>query len=106
MQLSLPSSAAAAYLDNERKIAPRIDQLLFESLPMRLRTRMVNEAEPGKGAYLIWWHDRLLARCGEADMTLDGAGEHDWPDIPPAWLAFAWIAALRASDGKRMAPGK
>ncbi len=105
-QLGLSSSAAAAYLDNERKIVPRVDQLLFESLPMRLRTRMVNEAEPGTGAYLIWWQERLLARCGEADMTLDGAGEHDWPDIPPAWLALGWIAALRRDDGKRMAPGK
>lgn len=93
--LGLPSAAASAYLDNERKVAPRIDELLFESLPMRQRTRLVNEIEPGSGGYLLWWQERLLARCGEPGMTLDGARDEDWPDIPAAWFALGWIAALR-----------
>lgn len=104
--LGLPSAAPSAYLDNERKIVPRIDELLFESLPMRLRTVMANDMEPGRGGYLLWWYERLLAYDSEQRMTPGGAGRDDWPDIPAAWLGLGWIAHLRANDGKRMAPGK
>ncbi|UAW99748.1 hypothetical protein KEM63_07230 [Halopseudomonas nanhaiensis] len=105
-ELGLPSAAPAAYIENERKIMPRIDELLFESLPMRLRTVMANDMAPGQGGYLRWWYERLLAYGGAQQMGHGGAGENDWPDIPAAWLAFGWIALLRAHDGERMAPGK
>ena len=93
--LGLPVSAEAAYLENEHKLLPQIDQLLFESLPMRLRAVMLNHHQPGGGAYLSWWYARLLARAGEPGFELEGVGEHDWPDIPPAWVAIAWLCGLR-----------
>lgn len=105
-ELGLPSAAEAAYLDNERKIVPRIDELLFESLPMRLRMTMVNDMPPGDGGYIHWWYEQLLAYSGEQNVAPGGAGRDDWPDMPAAWLALGWIARLRADDGKRMAPGK
>jgi len=93
--LELKPAARTAYLDNERRIFPAIDALLFESLPMRLRTDMANRHAPGAGACLGWWQQRLLARAGVAGFDLAGLGEDDWPDIPPGWFALGWICGLR-----------
>ncbi len=95
--LGIAPAAPAAYLENEQRLLPRLDQLLFESLPMRLRGILLNDYRPGSGAYVGWWHDRLLARAGEPGYSLEGIGDADWPDVPPAWLAFAWICVLRQS---------
>lgn len=95
--LELTPSARSAYLENERKIVPVIDRLLFESLPMRLRADMANQRLTGEGDYLVWWQQRLLARAGVPGHDLGGLGEHDWPDIPAAWFALGWICSLRWS---------
>ena len=94
-RLGLTPAARSAYLENERKIVPVIDSLLFESLPMRLRADMANQNRAGEGSYLLWWQQRLLARAGVPGHGLDGLGEHDWPDIPAAWFALGWICSLR-----------
>ncbi|WP_185266591.1 hypothetical protein [Halopseudomonas xiamenensis] len=101
--LELQPAARSAYLDNERKIFPAIDALLFESLPMRLRTDMANLHAPGAGACLLWWQQRLLARAGVPGFDLAGLGEDDWPDIPPGWFALGWICGLRR-NAVRMTP--
>ena len=97
--LELTPAARSAYLDNERKIYPAIDSLLFESLPIRLRTEMANRHVMGDGACLQWWLERLLARSGVAGDDLAGLSDNDWPDIPPAWLALGWISSLRGAAG-------
>lgn len=94
-QLDLPFVAASAYLENERQISPAIDELLFASLPLRLRANLANEQPPGTGFYLHWWHERLLARAGAEGFTLEGLGAEDWPEMPPAWLALGWLCSLR-----------
>lgn len=93
--LELVPSPRSAYLENERKIVPVIDRLLFESLPMRLRAEMASQRTVGEGGYLAWWQQRLLARAGVPGHDLGGLGEHDWPDIPAAWFALGWIGRLR-----------
>lgn len=93
--LELTPSARSAYLENERKIFPVIDRLLFESLPMRLRADMAHQRIAGDGTYLLWWQQRLLARAGVPGHDLGGLGEHDWPDMPAAWFALGWICSLR-----------
>jgi hypothetical protein len=97
--LGLQGAAEAAYLENEQTLLSRLDELLFESLPMRLRATMLNDHQPGGGAYLSWWYERLLARAGEPGFDLAGIGEQDWPDIPPAWVAIAWLCGLRRFGG-------
>ncbi|WP_022964188.1 hypothetical protein [Halopseudomonas pelagia] len=97
-QLDLPAIAATAYLENEQQIRKAIDELLFTSLPMRLRAELAGE-QIGNGFYLSWWHDRLLARAGVINYTLEGLGADDWPEMPPSWLALAWIASLRVQPG-------
>lgn len=94
-RLNLPTVAEAAYLDNERQIFSAVDELLFASLPMRLRAELVKRYTPGDGHYMAWWHQRLLARAGEPDNDLEGLGRHDWPEMPPAWLAIGWLCGLR-----------
>lgn len=93
--LELAPAARSAYLENERKIVPVIDRLLFESLPMRLHADLANQHVPGEGGYLIWWEQRLLARAGVPGHDLAGLSENDWPDIPAAWFALGWICSLR-----------
>lgn len=93
-QLDLPAIAASAYLENEQQIGNAVDGLLFASLPMRLRAELAVEPR-GNNYFVSWWHDRLLARAGVVDCSLDGLGADDWPEIPPAWLALAWIGKLR-----------
>lgn len=97
--LELTPAARSAYLDNERRIFPAIDSLLFESLPIRLRTDMANRHVMGDGACLQWWWERLMARAGVLGYDLGGLGKNDWPDIPPAWLALGWIISLRRTAG-------
>ncbi|SDS40199.1 hypothetical protein SAMN05216198_1867 [Halopseudomonas litoralis] len=97
--LKLTPAARSAYLDNERKIFPAIDILLFESLPIRLRTDMANRHVMGDGACLQWWLERLLARAGVSGYDLGSLGDDDWPEIPPAWLALGWIVSLRFAAG-------
>ncbi|MEH6388608.1 hypothetical protein [Pseudomonas profundi] len=94
-QLDLQPAAESAYLENEQKIYPAIDVLLFESLPLRLRTVMLERYPPGSGKYVGWWQDQLLARAGEPGSALDGLGENDWPELPAAWLALGWLCGLR-----------
>lgn len=94
-QLDMQPAAESAYLENEQKIYPAIDVLLFESLPLRLRTVMLERYAPGSGKYVSWWQDQLLARAGEPGFELEGLGEHDWPDVPAAWLALGWLCGLR-----------
>lgn len=96
--LGLAPAARSAYLENERKVYPAIDSLLFESLPLRLRTDMANQHVMGSGACLQWWQERLLARAGVPGHDLAGLGDNDWPDIPPAWFALGWICGLRQPD--------
>lgn len=93
--LKLPAAARSAYLENERRIFPTIDTLLFESLPMRLRADMANQHVMGEGGCLRWWQQRLLARSGVPGHDLAGLGEDDWPDMPAAWFALGWICGLR-----------
>lgn len=94
-QLDLPAIATSAYLENERQICTAIDQLLFASLPLRLRAVLANDHRPGSGSYLSWWHDRLLARAGASGYAMEGLGADDWPEMPPSWLALGWLASLR-----------
>lgn len=96
--LELTPAARSAYLENERKIFPAIDSLLFESLPMRLRTDMANRHVMGDGACMRWWQERLLARAGVPGHDLGGLGDDDWPDMPPAWFALGWICGLRIAS--------
>lgn len=90
--LGLVPSARAAYLENEKKVLSGVDQRLFEGLPLSTRSHMANQYEPGSGAYLSWWYDRLQTR---ASTVLDEYDDGDWPDIPPAWFALAWICNVR-----------
>lgn len=94
-RLGLPAAAEAAYLDNERQIFAAVDELLFASLPMRLRADLIKRYTPGDGHYMAWWNQRLLARAGEPGHELEGLGAHDWPEMPPAWLAVGWLCGLR-----------
>ena len=103
-QLGLERAATAAYLENEPKLASEIDRRLFESLPMRLRMELSNQAQPGTGFYIRWWHEQLFERGGASGLTV--WNENDWPDMPASWLALGWICALRHSNGEKMAPGK
>lgn len=93
--LELTPAARSAYLENECRIFPAFDSLLFESLPMRLRTEMANRHVMGHGACLQWWLERLYARAGIAGHDLAGLGDNDWPDMPPGWFALGWISGLR-----------
>lgn len=103
-QLGLPAVTESAYLENEIQIRAAIDHLLFESLPMRLRAKLVGEYVPGSSHYLDWWHDRLLARAGAEGYALEGLGPDDWPEMPPSWLAFGWLARLRHDADGRLKP--
>lgn len=106
-RLDLPPVAESAYLENERQIYSAVDELLFASLPMRLRAELVNRYPCGHGHYLAWWQQRLLARAGEPGHELDGLGPHDWPEMPPAWLAIGWLCGLRlfsTEDAQSPAP--
>jgi hypothetical protein len=94
-RLDLPTVAEAAYLENEQQIHAAVDELLFASLPMRLRAELLNRYTPGSGHYIAWWHQRLLARAGEPEHDLEGLGADDWPEMPPAWLAIGWLCGLR-----------
>lgn len=95
-QLGLPVIAASAYLENELQVSKAVEQLLFTSLPMRLRAELASEPT-GHGFYLKWWQERLLARAGVAAYSLAGLGADDWPELPPSWLALGWLASLRVS---------
>lgn len=103
-QLGLERAATAAYLENEPRLAREIDRLLFESLPMRLRMDLSRQAQPGSGAYLLWWQRHLTVRSDPTKRTV--LGNNDWPEMPPSWLALGWICRLRDDDGEKMAPGK
>ena len=94
-QLGLTAAARSAYLENEAKIFAAIDGLLFESLPLRLRAELANQLAPGKGDYLLWWQQRLLARARVPGYELAGLGADDWPEMPAAWFALGWICSLR-----------
>ena len=96
--LELTPAARSAYLDNERQIVPTIDMRLFESLPPRLRADMANRCAPGKGHYLVWWQQQLLARAGVPGHELGKLDEQHWPDMPAAWFALGWICSLRIRD--------
>ncbi|MFA5679586.1 MAG: hypothetical protein WC953_14490 [Pseudomonas sp.] len=103
--LKLPAAARSAYLENERRIFPAIDILLFESLPMGLRADMANQHVAGEGGCLRWWRQRLLARSGVPGYDLAGLGEADWPGMPAAWFALGWICSLRQAGTNSGAPG-
>ena len=94
-RLGLTPAARSAYLENEQRIVPAIDRLLFESLPLRLRAGLANQLAVGEGGYLLWWQQRLLARAGVPGYELAGLGEQDWPELPAAWFALGWICSLR-----------
>jgi hypothetical protein len=94
-QLDLPAAAQAAYLENEQRIFAAVDQLLFASLPMRLRAGLLNRYAPGTGHYIAWWQQRLMARAGVQDHELEGLGPDDWPEMPAGWLALGWLCGLR-----------
>ena len=96
--LELTPAARSAYLDNERQIVPAIDMRLFESLPLRLRAEMANRHTPGKGGYLAWWQQQLLARAGVPGHESGERDEQNWPDMPAAWFALGWICSLRVRD--------
>lgn len=49
-QLSLPAAAETAYMENEARILPAVDRLLFESLPSELRSSLAGHQPPGGGA--------------------------------------------------------
>lgn len=93
--LGLIPAARAAYLENEQRIGPAIDRLLFESLPMRMHAEMASRLVPGEGGYLSWWQKQLLARAGVPGYEREGLGDNDWPEIPPAWFALGWIVSQR-----------
>ncbi len=97
--LGVAPAARSAYLDNEQKILPAIDQLLFAGLPLQLRSTLVSQHTPGTGAYLDWWHARLLARAGVPGFVLDDLGNDIWPELPPGWFALGWICRLRTASG-------
>ncbi len=105
-QLGLPTAAEAAYLENEQQILATVDELLFTSLPMRLRAGLVSRHVPGNGYYMAWWQQRLLARVGEPGYQLDGLGPGDWPEMPARWLAIAWLCGLRVltDSGDTLSP--
>ncbi|MEH6566059.1 MAG: hypothetical protein V7756_12095 [Halopseudomonas sp.] len=88
-------AAEAAYLDNEKRIFVALDELLFASLPMRLRGQLANQHRTGQGYYVVWWYERLMARAGETGFELTDLSDVDWPDMPPAWLAIGWLCGLR-----------
>lgn len=98
-QLDLTPAAESAYLENEKQIFTAVDELLFASLPMRLRAELINRYPPGDGHYITWWQHRLLARAGEPGHELDGLGPDDWPEIPAGWLAVGWLCGLRRLAG-------
>ena len=94
-QMGLQPAAQAAYLENEQRIFSALDELLFASLPMRLRAQLAGQHATGNGFYLVWWYERLMARAGEPGFELLDIGAADWPDMPPAWLALGWLCGLR-----------
>lgn len=95
-QLSLPAAAETAYMENEARILPAVDRLLFESLPSELRSSLAGHQPPGGGAYMLWWYDSLRARA-EAAVSGDSEQSGLWPAIPPSWLALGWLSVLRSS---------
>ena len=100
-QMDLQPAAQAAYLENEKQIFTRLDELLFASLPMRLRAQLAGQHVTGQGFYLVWWYERLMARAGEPGFELLDIGAADWPDMPPAWLALGWLCGLRLQHQSR-----
>lgn len=94
-QLGTPAAAKAAYLENEQRIYSAIDERLFGSLPLRLRADLAAQHPTGRGFYVDWWYERLMARAGQRSYDLAGAADEDWPDIPAAWLALGWLCGLR-----------
>ena len=93
--LGVPAAATSAYLENERRIFSAIDELLFGSLPLRLRAELASQHPTGQGFYVNWWYERLMARAGEGNYDLAGVGVADWPDVPAAWVALGWLSGLR-----------
>src|SRR5690606_9622233 len=77
-----------------------LDSLLLESLPLRLRGELANLFVAGEGGLLRWWHSQLLARAGVPGYGVEGLGEEDWPDMPPAWFALGWAAGLRQTGDR------
>lgn len=98
--LGLPVAARSAYLENELRLFRELDSLLLESLPLRLRGELANRFVAGEGGLLRWWHRQLLARAGVPGYGVEGLGEEDWPDMPPAWFALGWIAGLRQTGDR------
>jgi len=94
-QMGCEVAAPTAYLDNERRIFIALDELLFASLPMRLRSKLASQHRTGQGFYIVWWYERLMARAGEPDFEMTDLSDADWPDMPPAWLALGWLCGLR-----------
>src|SRR5690606_37627806 len=106
--LGLPVAARSAYLENELRLFRALDSLLLESLPLRLRGELANRFVAGEGGLMRWWHSQLLARAGVAGDGVEGLGEEDWPDMPPACFALGWVAGLRQAgerDPGSGAPG-
>ncbi|WP_341708439.1 hypothetical protein [Halopseudomonas sp.] len=97
--LDIPAAAESAYLENEQRIYCAIDERLFGSLPLRLRAELAGQHPTGRGYYVRWWYERLMARTGERKYDLAGAAPEDWPDIPAAWLALGWLCGLRLQQG-------
>ncbi|SDR90651.1 hypothetical protein SAMN05216271_0702 [Halopseudomonas sabulinigri] len=94
-EMGCDAAAPSAYLENEKRIFVALDELLFGSLPMRLRSSLANEHRTGHGFYVVWWYERLMARAGMPDFELTDLSDVDWPDMPPAWLALGWLCGLR-----------
>jgi hypothetical protein len=94
-QLSLPAAAQTAYMENEIKIVPAVDHLLFGSLPAELRASLAGHKPPGGGAYLLWWNETLRERAASSALP-DRTGDGFWPAIAPSWLALGWVSALRS----------
>lgn len=97
--LGIAPAARSAYLENEQKILPAIDQLLFAGLSPQLRSALASQHQPGSGASLDWWHTQLLARAGVMGSTADSLSSAKWPDLPPGWFALGWICRLRTASG-------
>ena len=95
VQLDLSVAAEAAYLENEQRIFAAVDDLLFASLPLRLRAGLLNRYAPGAGHYIAWWQQHLMARAGVQGYELEGLGLDDWPEMPAGWLALGWLCGLR-----------
>lgn len=93
--LSLPAAAETAYMENETKILPAVDRLLFESLPAELRSSLAGHQPPGGGAYLRWWYESLRA-CADTPVFDEIEQIGPWPAIPASWLAIGWLCALRS----------